>query len=78
MDYVAFFANELAYVGAVERLIDIEVPPRAQWIRTLFAELNRIHSHLIYLGTSASSWARSRSSSTACASATACSTSSRW
>ena len=53
MDYVAFFANELAYVGAVERLIDIEVPPRAQWIRTLFAELNRIHSHLIYLGTSA-------------------------
>ncbi len=52
MDYVAFFANELAYVGAVERLIGIEVPPRAQWIRTLFAELNRIHSHLIYLGTS--------------------------
>jgi NADH-quinone oxidoreductase subunit D len=53
MDYVAFFANELAYVGAVERLIEIEVPPRAQWIRMLFAELNRIHSHLIYLGTSA-------------------------
>jgi NADH-quinone oxidoreductase subunit D len=52
MDYVAFFANELAYVGAVEKLIGIEVPPRAQWIRTLFAELNRIHSHLIYLGTS--------------------------
>jgi len=52
MDYVAFFANELAYVGAVERLIGIEVPPRAQWIRTLFAELNRIHSHLIFLGTS--------------------------
>ena len=53
MDYVAFFANELAYVGAVEKLIDIDVPPRAQWIRMLFAELNRIHSHLIYLGTSA-------------------------
>jgi len=52
MDYVAFFANELAYVGAVERLIGIDVPERAQWIRTLFAELNRIHSHLIYLGTS--------------------------
>jgi NADH:ubiquinone oxidoreductase subunit D len=34
MDYVAFFANELAYVGAVERLIDLQVPPRAQWIRT--------------------------------------------
>src|SRR5262249_19962210 len=52
MDYLAFFANELAYVGAVEQMIDIEVPERAQWIRTLFAELNRIHSHLIYLGTS--------------------------
>ena len=39
-------------VGAVEKLIAIEVPERAQWIRTLFAELNRIHSHLIYLGTS--------------------------
>ncbi len=52
MDYVAFFANELAYVHAVERLIEIDVPERARWIRTLFAELNRIHSHLIYLGTS--------------------------
>jgi NADH-quinone oxidoreductase subunit D len=52
MDYVAFFANELAYVGAVERLIGIDVPERARWIRTLFAELNRIHSHLIFLGTS--------------------------
>ncbi len=41
MDYLGFFANELAYVGAVERLIEIEVPERAQWIRTLFAELNR-------------------------------------
>ena len=52
MDYLGFFANELAYVGAVEKLIGIEVPERAKWIRTLFAELNRIHSHLIFLGTS--------------------------
>ncbi|MGZ4482510.1 MAG: NADH-quinone oxidoreductase subunit D-related protein, partial [Gaiellales bacterium] len=52
MDDLGFFANELAYVGAVEKLIGIEVPERAQWIRTLFAELNRIHSHLIFLGTS--------------------------
>jgi NADH-quinone oxidoreductase subunit D len=52
MDYLGFFSNELAYVGAVERLIEIQVPERAQWIRTLFAELNRLHSHLVYLGTS--------------------------
>ena len=78
MDYVAFFANELAYVHAVERLIEIDVPEPARWIRTLFAELNRIHSHLIYLGTSGVELGRSRSSSTACASATRCSTSSRW
>jgi NADH-quinone oxidoreductase subunit D len=53
MDYLGFFANELAYVHAVEKLIAIEVPERAQWIRTLFAELNRLHSHLVFLGTSA-------------------------
>jgi NADH-quinone oxidoreductase subunit D len=52
IDYLSFFLNELAYVMAVEKLIEIEVPERAQWIRTLFAELNRIHSHLIFLGTS--------------------------
>jgi len=52
MDYLGFFSNELAYVGAVEKLIEIQVPERAQWIRTLFAELNRLHSHLVYLGTS--------------------------
>ena len=53
IDYVAFFNNELPFVMAVEDLIAIDVPERAQWIRTLFAELNRLHSHLVFLGTSA-------------------------
>ena len=53
MDYVAFHANELLYVLAIEKLLGIEVPPRAVWARMAMAELNRIHSHLVWLGTSA-------------------------
>ena len=53
MDYLAFQANELAFVMAVEKLLGIEVPPKAIWMRTLLCELNRIHSHLVWLGTSA-------------------------
>jgi NADH-quinone oxidoreductase subunit D len=53
MDYLAFQANEYAYVAAVEKLLQIEVPPKAVWMRTLLLELNRIHSHLIWLGTGA-------------------------
>ena len=53
MDYLAFQANEYAYVAAVEKLLEIEVPPKAVWMRTLLLELNRIHSHLIWLGTGA-------------------------
>jgi len=53
MDYLAFQANEYAYVAAVEKLLGIEVPPKAAWMRTLLLELNRIHSHLIWLGTGA-------------------------
>ena len=53
MDYVSFQANELAFVMAIEKLLGIEVPPKAIWMRTLLAELNRIHSHLVWLGTSA-------------------------
>jgi len=53
MDYLAFQANEYAYVAAVEKLLAIEVPPKATWMRTLLLELNRIHSHLIWLGTGA-------------------------
>jgi NADH-quinone oxidoreductase subunit D len=53
MDYLAFQANEYAFVAAIEKLLDIEVPPKATWMRTLLLELNRIHSHLIWLGTGA-------------------------
>jgi NADH-quinone oxidoreductase subunit D len=53
VDYLAFQSNELVYVLAVEKLLGIEVPRRATWARMALTELNRIHSHLIWLGTSA-------------------------
>ena len=53
MDYLAFQANEYAFVAAIEKLLEIEVPAKATWMRTLMLELNRIHSHLIWLGTGA-------------------------
>jgi NADH-quinone oxidoreductase subunit D len=53
IDYVAFQANELLYVMAVEELLELEIPRRAVWARMALAELNRIHSHLVWLGTSA-------------------------
>jgi NADH-quinone oxidoreductase subunit D len=52
IDYVAFQNNEYVFVAAIEKLLDLEVPPKATWMRTLLCELNRIHSHLIWLGTS--------------------------
>jgi NADH-quinone oxidoreductase subunit D len=51
MDYLAPFHNELAFSLAVERLLDVEVPPRAQAIRVLMTELNRVSSHLVALAT---------------------------
>ncbi len=53
MDYLAYFSNMEAYCGAVERLIGLEIPKRAQYLRMLHLELNRLHSHLVWLGTSA-------------------------
>ena len=51
MDYLAPMHNELAFSLAVERLLDIEVPPRAAAIRILMTELNRVSSHLVALAT---------------------------
>jgi NADH-quinone oxidoreductase subunit D len=53
IDYVSFQYNELVFVLAIEKLLGIEVPQKATWMRTLLCELNRIHSHLVWLGTSA-------------------------
>ena len=53
MDYLSYFFNMQAFCGAVETLLELEIPPRATYLRTLHLELNRIHSHLVWLGTSA-------------------------
>ncbi len=53
IDYVSFQNNELVFVLAIEKLLAMEVPAKATWMRMLLAELNRIHSHLIFLGTAA-------------------------
>jgi NADH-quinone oxidoreductase subunit D len=50
-DYLSPFFNELGYCLAVERLLGVEAPPRAQVIRVLMNELNRISSHLVWLAT---------------------------
>src|SRR3990170_2679854 len=51
LDYLAALANEEALLRAVETLGKIEVPPRAQWLRVIFLEFQRIASHLVWLGT---------------------------
>src|SRR5881392_2134114 len=51
MDYLNPLGNNLAYVMAAEKLLDLEIPERAQTIRVLFCELQRIASHLVWLGT---------------------------
>ncbi len=53
MDYLAYFFNAYAFCGATEALLEIEVPKRAQYLRVIHMELNRIVSHLVWLGTSA-------------------------
>jgi NADH-quinone oxidoreductase subunit D len=53
MDYLSYYFNAMAYVGAVETLVEVEVPMRGQYLRVIHLELNRIASHLIWLGTSA-------------------------
>ncbi len=53
IDYVSFQNNELAFVLAIEKLLEVDVPPKAAWMRMLLCELNRVHSHLIWLATGA-------------------------
>jgi len=53
MDYLSYYFNAMAYCGAVETLVEVEVPKRAQYLRVIHLELNRIMSHLVWLGTSA-------------------------
>jgi len=53
IDYLGPMANNLCYALAVERLLGLEIPPKAQWMRVLLAELTRLNSHLIWLGTHA-------------------------
>ena len=53
MDYVAAATSNLAYCGAVEKLLGMTIPPRARYIRTMLCELQRISSHLLWLATHA-------------------------
>ena len=51
MDYLSPFFNELTFSLSVERLLGVDIPPRATWIRMLMCELNRISSHFLWLAT---------------------------
>jgi NADH-quinone oxidoreductase subunit D len=53
VDYLANLSNNLVYSLAVEKLLQIEIPARAQWTRVMMAELSRLNSHLVWLGTHA-------------------------
>ena len=53
IDYLSFQNNELVFVLAAEKLLELEVPRKATWMRMCLAELNRIHSHLVWLATAA-------------------------
>jgi NADH-quinone oxidoreductase subunit D len=53
IDYLCPMTNNLCYVLAVEKLLGLQIPPKAQWMRVLMNELTRINSHLVWLGTHA-------------------------
>jgi NADH-quinone oxidoreductase subunit D len=53
LDYLSPMSNNLCYCLAVEKLLQLEIPERAQWMRVLLNELTRLNSHLIWLGTHA-------------------------
>jgi NADH-quinone oxidoreductase subunit D len=52
-DYLSYHHNELVFCRAAERLLDLEVPRKARWLRVLFCELQRMQSHFVWFGTSA-------------------------
>src|SRR6266581_4647745 len=53
VDYLAPLSNNLVYCLAVEKLLGLEIPPQAQWMRVMLTELTRLNSHLVWLGTHA-------------------------
>jgi len=53
VDYLANISNNLVYCLAAEKLLQIEIPPRAQWLRVMMTEFSRLNSHLVWLGTHA-------------------------
>jgi NADH-quinone oxidoreductase subunit D len=53
VDYLANLSNNLVYALAVEKLLQIEIPARAQWTRVMMTEFSRLNSHLVWLGTHA-------------------------
>src|SRR5436190_1906062 len=53
VDYLAPLSNNLAYCLAVEKLLGLEIPPQAQWMRVMLTELTRLNSHLVWLATHA-------------------------
>src|SRR5436305_92513 len=53
VDYLANLSNNLVYALSVEKLLQLEIPPRAQWMRVMLTEFSRLNSHLVWLGTHA-------------------------
>src|SRR5579862_10066468 len=53
IDYLAPLSNNLGYCLAAEKLLGLEIPPQAQWMRVMLTELTRLNSHLVWLGTHA-------------------------
>jgi len=58
IDYLCPLTNNLCYALAVEKLLGLEIPPAAQWMRVLLNELTRINSHLVWLGRIRWTWGR--------------------
>ena len=64
MNYISPLANEIAWHHTVEKLLGIELTPRCKYLRTILAELMRLHDHLLNVGARRSTWGRSRRSCT--------------